>query len=119
MKDYDNAIKYSTLLIESGEFALSSANTPYTTMTDYLSMTNKQISYYEYMWRYNLSTESIWQVGFTTTAYGGALGSVFFNWDYQSYKPDYVPAQWVLGLYAANDMPVSYTHLTLPTMAVV
>ena len=104
MKDYDNAIKYSTLLIESGEFALSSANTPYTTMTDYLSMTNKQISYYEYMWRYNLSTESIWQVGFTTTAYGGALGSVFFNWDYQSYKPDYVPAQWVLGLYAANDM---------------
>ena len=56
------------------------------------------------MWSYNLSTESIWQVGFTETAYGGALGSVFFNFDGMSYKPDYVPAQWVLELYAPNDM---------------
>ena len=105
-KDYDNAIKYSSLLIDGAKdkFALSSASQMYTTMTDYLSYTNKEISYYEYMWRYNLSTESIWQVGFTTTSYGGALGSVFFNWDYQSYKPDYVPAQWVLDLYAANDL---------------
>ena len=76
-------------------------------MTDYLSYTNKSISYYEYMWRYNLSTESIWQVGFTTTSYGGALGSIFFNWDYASYKPDYVPAQWVLGLYGSNDLRYS------------
>lgn len=106
MKDYDNAIKYSSLLIDGAKdkFALSSASQTYTTMTDYLSYTNKSISYYEYMWRYNLSTESIWQVGFTTTSYGGALGSIFFNWDYASYKPDYVPAQWVLELYAANDM---------------
>ncbi len=106
MKDYDNAIKYSSLLIDGAKdkFALSSASQMYTTMTDYLSYTNKEISYYEYMWRYNLSTESIWQVGFTTTSYGGALGSVFFNWDFQSYKPDYVPAQWVLDLYTANDL---------------
>ena len=105
MKDYENAIKYSTLLIDAKDkFALSSTNEAYTTMFDYLSMNNKSISYYEYMWRYNLSTESIWQVGFTTTAYGGALGSIFFNWDFYSYKPDYVPAQWVLGLYATNDM---------------
>ena len=105
MKDYKNAIKYSSLLIEAKDkFALSSASETYTTMTDYLSMTNKSISYYEYMWRYNLSTESIWQVGFTTTAYGGALGTVFFNWDYVSYKPDYVPAQWVFELYASNDL---------------
>ena len=106
MKDYENAIKYSSLLIDGAKdkFALSSASQIYTTMTDYLSYTNKSISYYEYMWRYNLSTESIWQVGFTTTSHGGALGSVFFNWDYYSYKPDYVPAQWVLSLYTANDM---------------
>lgn len=116
MKDYDNAIKYSTLLIESGEFALSSASTAYTTMTDYLSMqSGKQISYYEYMWRFNLSTESIWQVGFTTTSYGGALGSVFFNWDYMSYKPDYVPAQWVLSLYAANDLRYSVNFCEVTT----
>lgn len=104
MKDYENAIKYSTLLIDSGEFLLASASTAATTMSDYLSMTSKQISLYEYMWRYNFSYETIWKVGFTTTAYGGALGSIFFNWDYSSYKPDYVPAQWVLELYGANDL---------------
>ena len=107
MKDYATAIKYATLLIDSGEFLLASASTAATTMSDYLSMTNKQISLYEYMWRYNFSYETIWKVGFTTTAYGGALGSIFFNWDYSSYKPDYVPAQWVLGLYGANDLRYS------------
>ena len=115
MRDYANAIKYSTLLIESGEFLLSSASTEYTTLTDYLSMTNKPISLYEYMWRYNLSTETIWEIGFTTTAHGGALGSVFFNWDYASYKPDYVPAQWVLNLYSANDMRYTANFCTVTT----
>ena len=116
MKDYTNAIKYATLLIESGKFALSSASSVYTTMTDYLSMqSGKQISYYEYMWRYNLSTESIWQVGFTTTSYGGSLGTVFFNWDYMSYKPDYVPALWVLNLYATNDMRYSVNFFEVTT----
>ncbi len=116
MKDYDNAIKYSTLLIDAKDrFALSSASEAYTTMTDYLMMATKTISYYEYMWRYNLSTESIWQVGFTTTSYGGALGSVFFNWDYQSYKPDYVPAQWVLDLYAINDLRYSVNFCQVAT----
>ena len=117
MKDYENAIKYSTLLIDAKDrFALSSASEIYTTMDDYLSMqSGKSISYYEYMWRYNLSTESIWQVGFTTTAYGGALGSIFFNWDYASYKPDYVPAQWVLELYTTNDMRYSVNFCSVTT----
>lgn len=116
MKDYDNAIKYSTLLIDAKDrFALSSASEIYTTMTDYLSMTTKEISYYEYMWRYNLSTESIWQVGFTETAYGSALGTIFFNWDYQSYKPDYVPAQWVFDLYATNDLRYNVNFCTVTT----
>lgn len=115
MKDYTTAIDYATRLIDSGEFLLSSANTVYTTMTDYLSMTNKQVSYYEYMWRYNISTETIWKVGFTTTAYGGALGSVFFNWDYSSYKPDYVPAQWVLALHEANDLRYSINFCQVTT----
>ena len=114
MKDYENAIKYSTLLIESGQFGLSSAKEAYTTMPDRLTMTNKTVSYYEYMWRYNLATETIWEVGFTTTSHGGALGSIFFNWDFASYKPDYVPAQWVLELYAANDLRYSanFTQVT-------
>ena len=115
MKDYENAIKYSTLLIESGQFLLSSASSVYTTMPDYLTYTNKEVSFYEYMWRYNLSTETIWEVGFTTTSYGGALGSIFFNWDFASYKPDYVPAQWVLELYASNDLRYSATFATVTT----
>lgn len=115
MKDYEEAIKYSTLLIESGQFLLSTANSTYTTMTDYLTFTNKSISLYEYMWRYNLSTETIWEVGFTTTSHGGALGSIFFNWDYASYKPDYVPAQWVLELYASNDLRYGATFTTVTT----
>ena len=32
------------------------------------------------------------------------MGSIFFNWDYVSYKPDFVPAQWVLKLYSSSDM---------------
>ena len=115
MKDYENAIKYSTLLIESGEFLLASVSSTATTMADYLSMSNKDISLYEYMWRYNFSYETIWEVGFTTTAYGGALGSVFFNWDYSSYKPDYVPAQWVLELYTANDLRYTANFATVTT----
>ena len=115
MKDYANAIKYSTLLIESGQFLLSSASGTYTTMADYLTMTQKSISLYEYMWRYNLSTETIWEVGFTTTAYGSALGSVFFNWDYSSCKPDYVPAQWVLALYSSNDLRYTANFATVAT----
>ena len=115
MKDYANAIKYSTLLIESGKFALSSASQMYTTMTDFLSYTSKEVSYYEYMWRYNLSTETIWEVGFTTTSYGGALGSIFFNWDFASYKPDYVPAKWVLDLYTSNDLRYNANFYTVTT----
>lgn len=97
MKDYEAAIDYSSRLIDSGEFLLSSASNYYTS----------DMTYYDYMWTYNISTETIWKVGFTTTAYGGALGQVFLNFDYMSYKPDYVPAQWVLSLYGANDMRYS------------
>ena len=63
------------------------------------------MTYFDYMWQYDLATEIIWRVGFTTTSYGGALGQHFlnFNNDYTYYYPDYVPAQWVLNLYSASD----------------
>lgn len=114
MKDYDAAIEYSSKVIDSGWYALSSASTEYAS----------GISYYQYMWAYDMSTEVIWQLGYTSTDYGGALGTVFFNYDYTSFKPDYVPAQWVLDLYSANDLrydaffqeyPTGYSHgLTWP-----
>lgn len=94
MQDWDTAIKYSTYLID--EFTLSAANVIYTS----------GMSYFDYMWNYDLATEVIWQVGFTTTSYGGALGSVFLNYtnDYYYFYPDYVPAQWVLNLYSNSDL---------------
>ena len=93
MRNYEDAVKYSTKIIDSKMYTLSSVN----------SEISSGVSYYDYMWQNDLSTEVIWKVGFTTTNYGGALGSVFFNYDYSSYKPDYVPAQWVLNLYAQTD----------------
>ena len=94
MRDYEDAIKYSSKVIDSDMFFLSSCNSQY----------SAGMNYYDYMWQYDLSSEVIWKVGFTSTNYGGALGTVFFNYDYTSFKPDYVPAKWVLDLYGSNDL---------------
>ena len=116
MRDYDEAVKYSSKVIDSGYYALSSASMAYSSTQ----------SYYDYMWTSDNSTEVIWKVGFTSTNYGGALGTVFFNYDYTSFKPDYVPAQWVLNLYESSDlralsffqtMQTGYSHgLTWPLL---
>lgn len=117
MKDYDTAIEYASKVIDSKHFFLSSTTQMY----------NSSYSYYQYMWTSDNSTEVIWKIGFTSTSYGGALGQVFFNYDYSSLKPDYVPAQWVLNLYSENDLRYStffqtyttgHTHgLTWPLLA--
>ena len=107
MEDWQSAIDYSTEVIESRNFALSSAVSYYTS----------NMTYFDYMWNYDVGTEIIWRIGFTTTSYGGALGQSFlgFNVDYTYYYPDYVPAQWVLGLYSDRDMRYSSYFYTLPT----
>ena len=95
MQDWDSAIEHSTKLIDRRDvFSLAT--------TDIYSGAQ---SYIDYMWTNDLSFEIIWKVGFTVTSYGGALGQVFLNYnnDYTYYYPDYVPAQWVLNLYASND----------------
>ena len=93
MRDYAEAVNYSSKIIDSKMYSLSSVNSEY----------SAGVSYYDLMWQNDLSTEVIWKVGFTASDHGGALGSIFFNYDYSSYKPDYVPAKWVLVLYAATD----------------
>ena len=93
MRNYEDAVKYSSKVIDSKMYTLSSVNSEY----------SAGVSYYDLMWQNDLSTEVIWKVGFTAANHGGALGSVFFNYDYSSYKPDYVPAQWVLNLYSETD----------------
>ncbi len=105
MKEYDTAIEYSTKVIDSGYYALSAANAEY----------SSGMSYFTYMWQYDDATEIIWKVGFTINSYGGALGRVFFNYDYISMKPDYVPSEWVLSLYDVADLRYGnyfYTYTT-------
>lgn len=94
MQDWDAAIEYSTKVIDSGYYALSSAT----------QMVNESQSYYQYMWSNDMSTETIFQVAFTINSYGGALGAIFANYDQVSLRPDYVPANWVFYLYDANDL---------------
>lgn len=95
MQDWDSAIEHSTVLIDSDAFALASAR-------GYVSSTQ---TYLDYLWTNDSSYENIWRIGYTTTSYGGAQGSVFLNFttDFYYYYPDYVPAQWVLDLYASGD----------------
>lgn len=93
MKDYKQAIESATKVIESNQYLLSSASEEY----------SSGVTYFDYMWQTDNATEIIWKIGFTSTNYGGALGRVFFNYDYVSMKPDYVPAQWVLDLYSSSD----------------
>ena len=94
MQDWDNAVKYSTEVIEDKYLYLASVNK---------SMTSTQ-SEYQYLWTNDAAAEIIWRIGFTPTSYGGALGSVFLNYNQVAYYPDYVPADWALGLYAAADL---------------
>ncbi len=94
MKKYDKAIESATKVIDSGYYKLSSST----------EMINPEQSMYEYMWATDNSTEIIWKIGFTLNSYGGALGSIFFNYDNISVKPDYVPAQWVLAEYVPADL---------------
>ncbi len=109
MQDWDAAIEYAGKVInqENDMYSLSAANVAYTS----------EMSFFDYMWNYDLATETIWQVGFTPTSMGGALGQVFLNFttDYTYYYPDYVPAQWALDLYGSGDMRYNSYFATLTT----
>lgn len=94
MRDWEAAIEYSSKIINSGYYALASA-------TDEAV---SGVSYYQYMWEVDKAYEIIWRVDFTTTNYGGSLGSIFWNYDFSNYYPDYVPATWVLNLYDGSDL---------------
>ena len=104
MQDWDTAIEYSTMLIEDKAYALSTSDV-YTSGVSPITGAAKNYTYIDYMWTNDLATEIIWMVDYTLTSYGGALGQTFlnFNNDYVYFYPDYVPSEWVLGLYASND----------------
>ena len=95
MQDWDTAIEYSTRLIESDKFALSSVNSSVGSG-----------NHFDYLWTNDDGYEIIWRIYLTPESYGGMLGSPFlgFNTDRIYYYPDYVPAQWVLNLYDSSDL---------------
>lgn len=99
MRDWERAVEYSSKLIDRSNkvFSLADARVQYS---------NSGMDYYSYMWAYDVSFEIIWRIGFTTTSYGGRLGSVFFNFtkDYKYFYPDYIPSDDAVRLYADNDL---------------
>ena len=108
MQNWDAAIEHSTEVIgRDTHYILDPANIEW----------NGGMTYFDRMWNYDTSYETLWQVGFTPTSMGGALGQVFlsFNNDYTYYYPDYVPAQWVLNLYTSGDMRYNSYFATLTT----
>lgn len=109
MQDWQTAIDYSSKVIDHPEdaFELASASTQY----------SAGMSYFDYMWNYDQAFEIIFEVGFTTTSYGGALGQNFlnFNNDFTYYYPDYVPAEWVLNLYPSSDLRYAAYFTSLQT----
>ncbi len=96
MQDWESAVKYSTYVIDNKAFELST----------YATISADGITEFDYMWLYDGGPEVIWRIGFTTTSYGGALGTVFLNFtrDMTYFYPDYVPAEWVLNLYGTSDI---------------
>ena len=108
MQDFQTAIDYASKVID---------NKAGIKLTD-VSVISGSTTYLAYMWAYDWGTEIIWQIGYTSTSYGGALGQVFLNInrDYQHYYPDYVPAQWVLDAYATDyDLRYSTYFQEVPT----
>ncbi len=95
MQNWEKAIQYASAVIDSDKYYLSSVNS---------SSSDASYNAYEYMWKYDASTEIIWKVQFDVNSYGGRLGQVFFNYDYSTYKPNYIPANWVLNLYETADL---------------
>lgn len=98
MQDWENAEKYaSTVLAKTDKYELSNARSVYDAAG---------ITYFDYLWQYDSGFEVIWKVGFTTTSFGGTLGSPFLHLttDYAHYYPDFVPAANVLALYDSSDL---------------
>lgn len=94
MQNWDEAIAYSTKVIKDPALTLASTMERATTTK----------SWYKYMWTNDVAGEVIWRVNFSLSSYGGAIGRVFLNYDFTSFKPDFVPGEWALNLYDKKDL---------------
>ncbi len=94
MEEWEMAIDYSSRVIDRSVYSLALS-----------SDSNDDSGYTElyHMWRYDSADEVIWKVGLTINSLGGGIGSVFLNYNYVTYTPDYVPAAWVLNSFDSSD----------------
>ncbi len=99
MQDWDAAIEHSTEVIECGAYRLADCHSNYSSTQTLL----------KYLWTNDASYENIFKLGYTSTSYGSAIGSVFlgFTRDYYYYYPDFVPSQTALNLYQSGDQRYS------------
>lgn len=111
MKNWEKVIEYATKVVDSKVYTLADAmkvkwvdEETGNTMTDY-----------QRMWKYDEGDEVIWRVQMSTTDRGGALGTVFLNYNNVAYLPDYVLAKWLLDSYSTNDMRYSAFFYSIKT----
>ncbi len=98
MQDWDAAIEYSSKIIDGKKslYRLASTN----------AVAADGASEFAFMWAYDQGPEVIWRVGYTTSAYGSPLGSVFLGYtrDFYYFYPDYVPSAKVLDSFSSGDL---------------
>ena len=99
MQDWDAAIEHSTKVIGSGDYRLADCHSNYSSSQTLL----------QYLWTNDASYENIFKLGYTSTSYGSAIGSVFLGYtrDYYYYYADFVPSQTALNLYQSGDQRYS------------
>lgn len=93
IKDYQNAINYSTGLIAEGKYALINDATQFRDM-----------------WVHDMGSEVIWQIYMNKDAYGSPTGVSFWGQhqpDVTTQSMDFIPSQALLNLYDANDIRFS------------
>ena len=95
MQDWDAAVEHSSEVIDSGTFKLADCHSNYTSDQTML----------ELLWQGDASYEIIFKLGYTSTSYGAAIGSVFLGYtrDYYYFYPDFVPGNGLLSLYQDAD----------------
>ncbi len=96
--DYQQAIEYSTHIIDEYDYKLVSDND------------------FRNMWRFDEGDEIIWKIGLTSTdAAGNNPGYSYYNNSQGLPNPDYVPSNAFLTHFSTNDIRYSSYFVTEPT----
>lgn len=96
MNEWESAVEAATKVIDNPNYELADAT----------NGRDPRTSDYAQMWSTDDGREVIFKVAMSYTDRGGALGLPFLGAqvNYKQFVPDYVPAEWVLNLYSAQDV---------------